>query len=74
MADSMLTALDPIRNLLPGVNAGSLVGAITPERIGEAAPGCRRPSGEIRSLATLAAYVLGCALLAVWTTRRRDVS
>jgi ABC-2 type transport system permease protein len=74
MADSMLTALDPMRNLLPGVNAGSLVASITPERIGEAAPGVSDTVGEVRSLATLAAYVFGCALLAVWTTRRRDVT
>ena len=74
MADSMLSALDPLRNLLPGVNAGSLVAAITPERIGEAAPGVSSTVGEARSLATLAAYVVGCALLTVWATRRRDVS
>ena len=74
MADSMLSALEPLRNLLPGVNAGSLVAAITPERIGEAAPGVSSTVGEARSLATLAAYVLGCAVLAVWTTRRRDIS
>jgi ABC-type transport system involved in multi-copper enzyme maturation permease subunit len=73
MADSMLSALDPLRNLLPGVNAGSFVGAITPERIGEAAPGVSDSVGELRSLATLAAYVAGCALLTVWATRRRDV-
>jgi ABC-2 type transport system permease protein len=74
MADSMLSALDPLRNLLPGVNAGSLVAAITPERIGEAAPGVSASVGEVRSLATLAAYVLGCALLAVFTVGRRDVT
>jgi ABC-2 type transport system permease protein len=74
MADSMLSALDPLRNLLPGVNAGSFVAAITPERIGEAAPGVSASVGEMRSLATLAAYVVGCALLAVFTVRRRDVT
>jgi ABC-type transport system involved in multi-copper enzyme maturation permease subunit len=74
MADSMLSALDPVRNLLPGVNAGSLVAAITPEQIGEAAPGVSSSVGEVRSLLTLVAYVLACAALAVWTTRRRDVS
>jgi ABC-2 type transport system permease protein len=74
MADSMLSALDPLRNLLPGVNAGSLVAGITPERIGEAAPGVSATVGEARSLATLAVYVLGCALLAAWSVRRRDVT
>jgi ABC-type transport system involved in multi-copper enzyme maturation permease subunit len=74
MADSMLSALDPLRSLLPGVNAGSLVAAVSPERIGEAAPGVSATVGEARSLLTLAAYVVGCALVAMWTTRRRDVS
>ena len=34
MAGTMLSALEPIRDVLPGVNAGSLVAALTPERIG----------------------------------------
>jgi ABC-2 type transport system permease protein len=73
MADSMLSALEPLRNLLPGVNSGSLVAAITPERIGEAAPGVSDSVGEMRSLITVAVYVVGCALLAAWTSGRRDV-
>jgi ABC-type transport system involved in multi-copper enzyme maturation permease subunit len=73
MADSMLTALQPLRDVLPGVNAGSLVAAITPERIGEAAPGVSDSVSQMRSLSTIAVYVLGCAAVAMWSSRRRDV-
>lgn len=73
MATSMLAALEPLRNVLPGVNAGSLVGAVTPERIGEAAPGVTSVVGQGQAVATLAAYVVASMALAGWLYRRRDV-
>ena len=33
MAGSVLTALQPLRDVLPGVNAGSLVAAVMPARV-----------------------------------------
>jgi ABC-2 type transport system permease protein len=74
MATSMLSALEPLRNALPGVNAGSLVGAITPERIGEAAPGVTTAVAEGQALLTLAAYVVVCVGAAGWLYQRRDVT
>jgi ABC-2 type transport system permease protein len=74
MAGSMLSALDPLRDVLPGVNAGSLVAAITPERIGPSAPGVSTSVDGARSLLTLAVYVAVCAGLSLWSYRRRDVS
>jgi ABC-type transport system involved in multi-copper enzyme maturation permease subunit len=74
MAGSMLSALDPLRDVLPGVNAGSLVAAVTPERIGEAAPGVSTSVDGPRALLTLAGYFAVCAGLALWSYRRRDVT
>jgi ABC-2 type transport system permease protein len=74
MAGSMLSALDPLRDLLPGVNAGSLVAAVTPERIGESAPGVSTSVDGTRAVLTLAVYIAVCASLALWSYRRRDVS
>lgn len=73
MATSMLAALEPLRNVLPGVNAGSLVGAITPERIGEAAPGVTSAVGPGQATATLVAYVIASIALAGWLYHHRDV-
>lgn len=73
MATSMLAALEPLRNVLPGVNAGSLVGAITPERIGEAAPGVTAAVGQGQAIGTVVAYVLVSMAVAGWLYRRRDV-
>jgi ABC-2 type transport system permease protein len=74
MASSVLSALQPIRDLLPGVNAGSLVAAMTPEMVGSPAPGVSETVGSGRALATLAAYLLvACAATAV-LVRRRDVT
>jgi ABC-2 type transport system permease protein len=74
MAGSMLSALEPLRDVLPGVNAGSLVAAVTPERIGVAAPGVETTVAQGRSIATLAVYAVVCGALALWAYRRRDVA
>lgn len=73
MAGSVLSALEPLRDVLPGVNAGSLVSAVAPARIVEAPPGVTSTVDGGRALLTLAAYVLVCVGLAVWSSSRRDV-
>ena len=73
MADSVLTALRPLRDVLPGVNAGSLVSAVMPDRVIDPPPGVTASVGEPRALVTLACYVVACALVAAWVARRRDV-
>lgn len=74
MARSMLSALEPIRDVLPGVNAGSLVAALTPERIGSPAPGVTDTVGGTQAVTTLAVYVLLAVLIAAWCQTRRDVA
>ena len=65
VADSLLTSLQPLRNLLPGVNAGSLVWSL--------APGGGAVAGG-RATLSLAIYVAAFALLGAYLVRRRDVT
>jgi len=74
MARTVLSALEPLRDLLPGVNAGSLVAALTPERLGSPAPGVAETVSGGRAIATLLAYVVVAAVVAAWCHRRRDVA
>ncbi len=73
MAGSMLTALEPVRDVLPGVNAGSLVAAVMPDRVIDPPPGVTTSVAEPRALITLLAYLVVCAAVAAWTSRSRDV-
>jgi ABC-2 type transport system permease protein len=73
MAGSVLSALEPVRDLLPGVNAGSLVGAVLPDGVVEPPPGVTSTVAEGRALVTLLLYVAVCTVVATWTSRRRDV-
>lgn len=73
MAGSMLSALEPLRDVLPGVNAGSLVSAVIPPGMVEAPPGVSTSVDGGRALITLTAYVLVCVAVAIWSSRRRDV-
>jgi len=73
LADSMLDALRPLRDVLPGVNAGSAVSAVMPDRMVEAPPGVTSTVSEPRALVTLLVYVLVCSVVAMLATRRRDV-
>ena len=73
MAGSVLTALQPVRDMLPGVNAGSLVAAVVPDQVTEPPPVLTTTVAEPRALATLVCYVVVCAAVAAWTARRRDV-
>jgi ABC-type transport system involved in multi-copper enzyme maturation permease subunit len=73
MAGSVLSALEPVRDVLPGVNAGSLVGAVLPDGVVEPPPGVTSTVAEGRALVTLLCYVVVSAAVAWWTSRRRDV-
>jgi ABC-2 type transport system permease protein len=74
MADSVLDALEPVRDVLPGVNAGSLINTVLVDRPIEPAPGVTDVVGEGRALLTLGAYLVLAAAIALWTYRRRDVA
>jgi ABC-2 type transport system permease protein len=73
VADSLLTALRPLRDLLPGVNAGSLVWSLGPGS-GEPAPGVIDAVGGTRAAVALAVYVAVFAVAGGWLLRRRDVT
>lgn len=73
MASSVLSALQPLRDVLPGVNAGSLVTAVMPARVLDAPPGVNSSVAEPRALVTVACYVLACSFVSFFVTRRRDV-
>jgi ABC-2 type transport system permease protein len=73
MATSVLDALEPLRDVLPGVNAGSLINTVLVDRPIEPAPGVTDAVGEGRALVTLACYLVVAAVVAAWTMRRRDV-
>jgi ABC-2 type transport system permease protein len=76
MAANVLTALRPLRDVLPGVNSGSLAAAVMPRlpRGIEAPPGVNTSVSEERALLTLLCVVAACTLLSWWTWRRRDVA
>jgi ABC-type transport system involved in multi-copper enzyme maturation permease subunit len=76
VADSLLTGLRPLRDLLPGVNAGSLVWSLAPGggSSGEAPPGVIDAVSGGRATLALGVYVLGFALLGGLLFRRRDVA
>jgi hypothetical protein len=69
MASNVLTALRPLRDVLPGVNAGSLVSAVMPGPRDRPAARCHRIGRRARALVTLVCYLAACAALAIWTTR-----
>jgi ABC-2 type transport system permease protein len=73
MASSVLSALRPLRDVLPGVNAGSLVTDVMPARVLDAPPGVNSSVAGPRALVTLACYVLVCSAVSLVVTRRRDV-
>lgn len=73
MADSVLDALEPLRDVLPGVNAGSLINTVIVDRPTEPAPGVTDVVGEGRALLTLVIYLAVAAVISLWTSRRRDV-
>lgn len=74
MARTTLSALEPVRDVLPGVNAGSLVAALSPERLGSAPPGVAETVSGGRAVTTLAIYVVVAVAVAAAGHLRRDVS
>jgi ABC-type transport system involved in multi-copper enzyme maturation permease subunit len=73
VVSSLLPDLDVLSDALPGTNAGSLVFSVTGMAAADAPPGVRDAVGGGRALLTLLAYCTIFAVLAAWTTRRRDV-
>ena len=76
VASSVLTALRPLRDVMPGINAGSLASAVMPTRPPgvEAPPGINSDVADVRALITVACYVAVCLAIALWAYRRRDVA
>lgn len=72
MASTALTALEPVRDVLPGVNAGSLVAAVAGGSA-DGTPGVTTSVDGTRALITLGCYLLVLLVIALWTMRRRDV-
>jgi ABC-2 type transport system permease protein len=74
VADGLLTALQPLRELLPGVNAGSLVWALAPGGdAGEAPPGVVDAVSGGRATLALGLYVAAFAAAGAALLLRRDV-
>jgi ABC-2 type transport system permease protein len=76
VADGLLTSLQPLRDLMPGVNAGSLVWSLAPGggSGGEAPPGVVDAVTGGRAALSLALYVAAFAAAGAWLVRRRDVA
>lgn len=76
VADSLLTSLQPLRNLFPGVNAGSLVWSLAPGggSSGEAPPGVVDAVTGGRATLSLALYVAAFVAAGALLVRRRDVT
>jgi ABC-2 type transport system permease protein len=75
VASSVLTALRPLRDVMPGINSGSLAYSVMPTRPPgiETAPGINSGVADGRALLTVLCYVAVCMAVALWTYRRRDV-
>lgn len=73
MAGTVLSALKPLRDVLPGVNAGGLASSLMSNRPIDPPPGVSDSVDASRALITLTAYLLICAAFAAWNLRRRDV-
>jgi ABC-2 type transport system permease protein len=76
VADSLLTGLRPLRDVLPGVNAGSLVWSLAPGggSSGQAPPGVIDAVAGGRATLSLALYVAAFAAAGAFLVRRRDVA
>lgn len=72
---STLTSLSGLRDVLPGVNSGSLIGSILPSSGGaEGAPGVNTLVSGGRGLGTVLVYLAVAMVAAAFMTSRRDVA
>ena len=69
-----LSALESVREVLPGVNAGSVVSKWLNENLGEAPPGVESVVSVDRGLLTLALYLIIGAAVTLVVSKRRDVA
>lgn len=74
MASTVLSALKPLRDVLPGVNAGSLASSLMSGRPIDPPPGVSASVDATRALLTVVAYAVVCMVIAGWNVRRRDVA
>jgi ABC-type transport system involved in multi-copper enzyme maturation permease subunit len=76
VAGSLLTSLQPLRDVLPGVNAGSLVWALAPGggSAGDPAPGVTDAVTGGQATLALALYIAAFAVAGAALVRRRDVA
>lgn len=76
VADSLLTGLRPLRDLLPGTNAGSLVWALTTQagNPGDVAPGVTDAVTGTRATVTLVLYLALFVAAGASLLRRQDVT
>lgn len=70
---SLLSGLQTVREILPGVNAGSVVSNWLDENLGEAPPGVESVVSFDRGLLTLTLYLAVAAAVTVVVSKRRDV-
>jgi len=72
---STLTSLAGLRDVLPGVNAGSLLGSVLPSSAGgDAAPGVQTLVAGGQGLVTVLAYLAVAVVAVAVVTSRRDVT
>ncbi|TDO48624.1 ABC-type transport system involved in multi-copper enzyme maturation permease subunit [Kribbella sp. VKM Ac-2527] len=71
---SLLPDLEFLADAMPGANAGALVFAVTGMTATDAPPGVRDAVSGDRALWTLLAYAAVFVVLALVTTRRRDIA
>lgn len=73
-AAALLDVFEPVLRALPGVNAGSLVAALTTAGEGRGTPGVSAVVGGTQAAVVLACYAVGFVLVAGTLLARRDVA
>ncbi len=74
VVSSLLPDLEFLSDAMPGANAGALVFSVTGMTVTDAPPGVRDAVSGDRALLTMLGYAVVFVVLAMVTTRRRDVS
>lgn len=75
VAENLLTSLQPVRDILPVSNAGSLIFALTSGTYsGDGIPGVIEAVGGTRAMVTLLVYILVSVAVSAVVVRRRDVT